>query len=114
MIEVTGRTYPVEVRYRPIETGDQVQAIVDAVGGAVRAEPSDGGPGDVLVFLSGEREIHDTADALRRLGPVADQLEVLPLYARLVVGRAAPDLRAAGQPVEASDRARPPTSPRRR
>ena len=82
VIEVTGRTYPVEVRYRPIETGDQVQAIVDAVE-ELAEEPSDGGPGDVLVFLSGEREIHDTADALRRLGPLADQLEVLPLYARL-------------------------------
>ena len=67
VIEVTGATFPVEVRYRPIETGDQVQAIVDAVA-ELSTEPSDGGPGDVLVFLSGEREIHDTADALRRLG----------------------------------------------
>ncbi len=82
VIEVTGRTYPVEVRYRPIETGDQVQAILDAVE-ELAEEPSDGGPGDVLVFLSGEREIHDTADALKRLGPLADTLEVLPLYARL-------------------------------
>ncbi|MET0908632.1 MAG: ATP-dependent RNA helicase HrpA, partial [Ilumatobacteraceae bacterium] len=82
MIEVTGRTFPVEVRYRPIESGDQVQAILDAVE-ELAEERSDGGPGDVLVFLSGEREIHDTADALRRLGPLAEQLEVLPLYARL-------------------------------
>jgi ATP-dependent helicase HrpA len=82
IIEVSGRTYPVEVRYRPLadpddpgqEPRDQIQGIVDAVAELRRA-----GPGDVLVFLSGEREIRDTADAL------ADQpgLEVLPLYGRL-------------------------------
>ena len=67
VIEVSGRTYPVEVRYRPVadpdrpdaEPRDQVQAISDAVD-ELRAE----GPGDILVFLSGEREIRDTADAL--------------------------------------------------
>ena len=90
IIEVSGRTYPVELRYRPFgaredqpdDDRDQVQAIVDAVD-----ELADEGDGDVLVFLSGEREIHDTADALRRHftdrhvgGPPA---EVLPLYARL-------------------------------
>ena len=82
IIEVSGRTYPVEVRYRPLadpddpgqEPRDQIQGIVDAVAELRRA-----GPGDVLVFLSGEREIRDTADAL------ADEpgLEVLPLYGRL-------------------------------
>jgi ATP-dependent RNA helicase HrpA len=77
VIEVTGRTYPVEVRYRPFgDDRDQVQAIVDAIAELERA-----GPGDVLVFLSGEREIHDTADALRRLE--RRETEVLPLYARL-------------------------------
>jgi ATP-dependent helicase HrpA len=81
VIEVTGRTYPVEMRYRPLDEGaDQVQAIVDAVDELRTVE------GDVLVFLSGEREIHDTADALRkhdanRRGGAP--LEVLPLYARL-------------------------------
>ncbi len=84
VVEVTGRTYPVEVRYRPIggddgderDDRDQVTAICDAV-----AELADEGPGDVLVFVSGEREIHDAADALRRLElPGTD---VLPLYARL-------------------------------
>ena len=77
VIEVTGRTFPVEVRYREVgDDRDQVQAIVDAV-----AELERQGPGDVLVFLSGEREIHDTADALRRIErPGTD---VLPLYARL-------------------------------
>ncbi len=83
MIEVTGRTFPVEMRYRPlisdepdVDDRDQVQAIIDAV-----EELSHEGPGDVLVFLSGEREIHDTADALRRLE--LRSTEVLPLYARL-------------------------------
>ncbi len=82
VIEVSGRTYPVEVRYRPVadpdrpdaEPRDQVQAISDAVD-ELRAE----GPGDILVFLSGEREIRDTADALSG----QEDLEVLPLYARL-------------------------------
>jgi ATP-dependent helicase HrpA len=68
----------VEVRYRPIvdEDVDQVQAVVQAVD-----ELSDEGPGDVLVFLSGEREIRDTADALK--GSVAEGTEVVPLFARL-------------------------------
>ncbi len=74
VVEVTGRTYPVDVRYRPLDDGDQVRAIIAAVD-ELAAE----GPGDVLVFLSGEREIHDTADALR----ADERLEVLPLYARL-------------------------------
>ena len=77
--------YPVEVRYRPLadpdrpsgEAKDQVQGISDALA-ELRAE----GPGDVLVFLSGEREIRDTADALADRPDLAG-LEVLPLYARL-------------------------------
>ena len=76
VIEVSGRTYPVEVFYRPIdEESDQTQAICDAVG---ELTPLDG---DVLVFLSGEREIKDTADALRRMH--VRNTEILPLYARL-------------------------------
>jgi ATP-dependent helicase HrpA len=80
IIEVSGRTYPVEVRYRPIEPveggedADQGQAISNAVD-----ELSAEGPGDILVFLSGEREIRDTADLLAG----RDRLEVLPLYSRL-------------------------------
>jgi ATP-dependent helicase HrpA len=82
IIEVSGRTYPVEVRYRPLadpdepgaEARDQIQGITDAL-----AELRRDGPGDVLVFLSGEREIRDTADALAG----EPGLEVLPLYARL-------------------------------
>ncbi|HYB15602.1 MAG TPA: ATP-dependent RNA helicase HrpA [Streptosporangiaceae bacterium] len=80
IIEVSGRTYPVEVRYRPIDTGpdaDQGQAILDAI-----EELSAAGPGDILVFLSGEREIRDTADLLAGSRD-RDRLEVLPLYSRL-------------------------------
>jgi ATP-dependent helicase HrpA len=85
IVEVSGRTYPVEVRYRPIvdpdEPGadkdrDQVQAICDAV-----TELSTGAPGDVLVFLSGEREIRDAADALAAME--LRNTEILPLYSRL-------------------------------
>jgi ATP-dependent helicase HrpA len=86
VVEVSGRTYPVEVRYRPLveETDDgddevvrdQVQAVVEAVDELGRE-----GPGDVLVFLSGEREIRDTADALQ--GRLPAGTEVLPLFGRL-------------------------------
>ena len=88
IVEVSGRTYPVELRYRPIvdpddpdadSDRDQTQAILDAVD-----ELSAEGPGDVLVFLSGEREIRDTADALVALEKPG--LEILPLYARLSAG----------------------------
>ena len=102
IVEVSGRTYPVEIRYRPlepdapgdddevddaddpdhevvhrVEARDQTEAILDGVRELGREVP-----GDVLVFLSGEREIRDTADALRAAPDLRD-LEVLPLYARL-------------------------------
>ncbi|HKS53539.1 MAG TPA: ATP-dependent RNA helicase HrpA, partial [Pseudonocardiaceae bacterium] len=83
VIEVSGRSYPVEIRYRPFGSGadepddrDQVQAICDAV-----AELRRVGRGDILVFLSGEREIRDTRDALHALK--LTDTEILPLYARL-------------------------------
>ncbi|MGW4300859.1 ATP-dependent RNA helicase HrpA [Streptomyces sp. NPDC004646] len=83
IIEVSGRTYPVEVRYRPLleedssdADRDQITAITDAVE-ELMAE----GKGDILVFLSGEREIRDTADALEK--KKYRFTEVLPLYARL-------------------------------
>ncbi|MDX3697124.1 ATP-dependent RNA helicase HrpA [Streptomyces europaeiscabiei] len=83
IVEVSGRTYPVEVRYRPLleEEGDdadrdQITAICDAV-----EELQGEGKGDILVFLSGEREIRDTADAL--IKKQYRFTEVLPLYARL-------------------------------
>ncbi len=96
IIEVSGRTYPVEIRYRPlISEGeedsvdgegeavvrDQTEAIVDAV-----KELSAEGPGDILVFLPGEREIRDTADVLADLDKLdrrRQPLEVVPLYSRL-------------------------------
>ncbi|MGF1862128.1 ATP-dependent RNA helicase HrpA [Photobacterium profundum] len=82
IIEVSGRTYPVETRYRPVsEDGDdgdrdQLQAIFDAVD-----ELCDEGPGDILIFMNGEREIRDTADALEKRN--LRNTEILPLYARL-------------------------------
>ncbi|WFE43934.1 ATP-dependent RNA helicase HrpA [Verrucosispora sp. WMMD1129] len=97
VVEVSGRTYPVEVRYRPLvevadgdeeeadeeNVRDQIQAIGDAV-----EELAAEGPGDILVFLSGEREIRDTAEALGKLVQNKRSLlgtEILPLYARLSV-----------------------------
>lgn len=93
IISVSGRLFPVEVRYRPIDDGrerdeqpeprDQQQAILDAIDeliiGDSRMGPS--GRGDVLVFLAGEREIRETAEALRKHHP--PQTEILPLFARL-------------------------------
>src|SRR5438309_1585943 len=80
---VSGRLYPVEVRYRPVggdsedTTRDEEEAaLADAVDELCRE-----GPGDILVFLPGEREIRDAADTLRRHG--VRQAEILPLYARL-------------------------------
>ncbi len=79
IIEVSGRTYPVEVRYREL-VEDQTTGITEAVTELMRE-----GPGDILVFCSGEREIRDAADTLKKLKlpRAADTLEVLPLYARL-------------------------------
>jgi ATP-dependent helicase HrpA len=92
IIEVSGRSYPVDMRYRPLDpteeadgdagndldrpARDQLQAVCDAVR-ELRAEP----PGDILVFFSGEREIRDAADAIRQLQ--LTDTEVLPLYSRL-------------------------------
>ncbi len=85
IIEVSGRTYPVEIRYRPVQVDegdetdrDEQQAIRNAV-----AELFQEQAGDILIFLSGEREIRETAESLRKhhLG----DCEILPLYARLSV-----------------------------
>ena len=78
VIEVSGRLYPIETRWRPFDArkdADLNDAIVDAVDEAHRT-----GPGDVLVFLPGEREIREAAEALRKHHPPG--LEVLPLFAR--------------------------------
>ena len=81
VVEVSGRTYPVEVRYRPIEDpGDPDRDQTDAIGDAVE-ELLQEREGDVLVFLSGEREIRDTAEALG--GRLRSDIDILPLYARL-------------------------------
>ncbi|MCG6279535.1 ATP-dependent RNA helicase HrpA [Vibrio vulnificus] len=84
IIEVSGRTYPVETRYRPLggeteDDRDQLEGIFDAVD-----ELCDEGLGDILIFMNGEREIRDTADALakRKL----KDTEIVPLYARLAAG----------------------------
>ena len=79
IIEVSGRTFPVEVRYRPIveeDDQDQLQGILNAVD-ELQAE----GRGDILIFMNGEREIRDTAEALQKQN--LRFTEILPLYARL-------------------------------
>ncbi|HEX3733488.1 MAG TPA: ATP-dependent RNA helicase HrpA, partial [Mycobacteriales bacterium] len=82
IIEVTGRTYPVELRYRPMRDPDrkidldQIDAVCEAVDELVTE-----GPGDILAFFSGEREIRDAAEALR--GRKLANTEVVPLFARL-------------------------------
>ena len=81
IVTVSGRTYPVEVRYKPLmqedgEVLEQTQAILNAV-----QELGREAPGDILIFLSGEREIRDTAEFLKRAK--LRNTEILPLYARL-------------------------------
>ena len=85
IIEVSGRLYPVELRYRPVVDADDaddvddrtlMQAIADAVD-----ELAGIGSGDVLVFLPGEREIREAAEVLRKHHPAGT--DILPLYARL-------------------------------
>ena len=93
IIEVSGRTYPVEIRYRPLdgdelylddeevaEDRDPTEAILDAI-----KELSKEAPGDILIFFSGEREIRDAKDAIEAMVLKSPRLnyEVLPLYARL-------------------------------
>ena len=99
VVEVSGRTYPVEIRWRPLSPDTDPDAPAtkkgeekDLVTGIVEAcdELMHEGPGDILVFLSGEREIHDAADALEghlkdrvRDAKRPDHVEILPLYSRL-------------------------------
>ena len=80
IVEVSGRTYPVAVRYKP-DAPEQDQP--DAIGDAVDELLGESREGDILVFLSGEREIRDTADALRGRLNHHNDLEILPLFARL-------------------------------
>ncbi|MFF5076959.1 ATP-dependent RNA helicase HrpA [Actinoplanes sp. NPDC000266] len=86
VIEVSGRTFPVEVRYRPLvtlDTEDETEEPVDQVDGIAEAVDELGreGDGDILVFLSGEREIRDTADALGKRN--LRNTDIVPLYGRL-------------------------------
>jgi ATP-dependent helicase HrpA len=83
ILNVSGRNYPVEIRYRPVELDEEDETAVDeqaAILGAVD-ELWHEGPGDILVFLSGEREIRETSESLRKHHP--EGCEVLPLYSRL-------------------------------
>lgn len=79
IIEVSGRTYPVEVRYRPVveeDDQDQLLGILNAVD-ELQAE----GRGGILIFMNGEREIRDSAEALQKQN--LKHTEILPLFARL-------------------------------
>ena len=87
VIEVSGRLYPVDIRYQPVQgdtedtTRDEEEvALIDAVDTVCRL-----GPGDVLVFLPGEREIRIAAESLRKHLP--PNTEILPLYSRLSAGK---------------------------
>ncbi|MBU2897025.1 ATP-dependent RNA helicase HrpA [Vibrio hepatarius] len=84
IIEVSGRTYPVETRYRPLYGEDDVER--DQLEGIFEAvdELCDEGLGDILIFMNGEREIRDTADALGKRN--LKSTEIVPLYARLSAG----------------------------
>ena len=100
VIEVSGRLYPVETRYRPVrhadmdedEERDLEDAIVDAVDECATA-----GGGDVLIFLPGEREIRDTAALLARHAARArSPIDILPLYGRLTAEAQERVFRAGG------------------
>jgi len=83
IVQVSGRMYPVEIRCRPLESEDPEEEDIRQIDGILAAvdEACREGPGDLLIFLSGEREIRETAEALRRRSPSGT--EILPLYARL-------------------------------
>ncbi|MCL2914842.1 ATP-dependent RNA helicase HrpA [Shewanella corallii] len=84
VIEVSGRTYPVETRYRPLlQENDADLDLIDGIFSAVEELMAEG-PGDILIFMNGEREIRDTAEQLNRRN--YRNTEVLPLYARLSYG----------------------------
>ncbi|CAM3953454.1 ATP-dependent RNA helicase HrpA [Shewanella aquimarina] len=84
VIEVSGRTYPVETRYRPlVREQDEDLDLTDGIFAAVEELMAEG-PGDILIFLNGEREIRDLADQLNK--QQYRDTEILPLYARLSYG----------------------------
>ena len=83
VVEVSGRSYPVETRYRPLQISEEgePQDVPQAVSSALDELAAGGLRGDVLVFLPGEREIRDTAEVLRKHHPKG--IEILPLFSRL-------------------------------
>ncbi|HIO91644.1 MAG TPA: ATP-dependent RNA helicase HrpA [Leucothrix mucor] len=83
IIEVSGRTFPVDIHYRPLISDDKDDKDRDMIGAVIEAadELHRAGPGDILVFFSGEREIREAAEALRKHQPAST--EVLPLFSRL-------------------------------
>ncbi len=86
IIEVSGRTYPVEVRWRPVIESGTDRDLIDGICDAVTELMLDGPDGDILVFCSGEREIRDAADAIAGLDwsqLTRREVEILPLFARL-------------------------------
>jgi len=97
VIEVSGRTYPVEVRYRPLKRpttgtrgGDEdvlelemEEAVVEAARELIAIDGGGGKDKDILVFLPGEREIRETADELKKAGGDINRCEIVPLFARL-------------------------------
>ncbi|HHK6005424.1 TPA: ATP-dependent RNA helicase HrpA [Neisseria subflava] len=84
VLEVSGRTYPVEILYRPLTSKDEDDAEVELTDAIVDAadELARYGEGDILVFLPGEREIREAAEALRK-STLRRNDEILPLFARL-------------------------------
>ena len=84
VLEVSGRTYPVEILYRPLTSKDEDDAEVELTDAIVDAadELAQHGEGDILVFLPGEREIREAAEALRK-STLRRNDEILPLFARL-------------------------------
>lgn len=84
VIEVSGRTFPVEILYRPINQPDEDEAEIEIADAIVDAadELARHGEGDILVFLAGEREIREAAEALRK-SPLRKNDDILPLFARL-------------------------------
>ncbi len=85
VLEVSGRSYPVETRYRPLQVSEEgeTQDVPQAVSVALDELAAGGLRGDVLVFLPGEREIRETAETLRKHHPKG--IEILPLFSRLSV-----------------------------
>ncbi|ROV56967.1 ATP-dependent RNA helicase HrpA [Neisseria chenwenguii] len=84
VLEVSGRTFPVDILYRPLHSQDEDEAEIEIADAIVDAadELARHGEGDILVFLPGEREIREAAEALRK-SPLRRHDDILPLFARL-------------------------------